>query len=311
MSRLVPKRKIHFIGFLANVDDSILKLNLGHPFAIEKKSQQDVIPFLRHIDMHWGVEERFGISAVEKQGDILVRGQSFYCITARNLTSFEGTPQGGVVGKRAEVKRIAGSIRDKIRLLRLYKGGNILLDFLCMYYIKNSEPSVIWMGREDPIADRTEFVLSDSDIMEAQSFIKDTTIPFRKSFLQLAFEVFELSYEVHDLGLAFLSLMIALEVMFTKEREGLSYGLARNTAVLLGESEEKADSIFNEVRNFCRTRGNLVHAGKKDEIKKGDVLKLRDYVRKAIKDINTIGKGKDEILDTLKACGFGQRLRRK
>jgi hypothetical protein len=170
----VPKRKINFIGFLTNVDDSILKLNLGQPFAIEKKSQQDDIPFLRYIDMHWGLEERLDISAVEKLGDTIVRGRSFYCIMARNVTSFEGTSQGGVAIKIAEVKRIVRSIRDRIRLLRLYKEGNILLDFSCMYYIKNSEPSAIWTGKEGPIADKTKLHLENSELSDAQRNYEDS-----------------------------------------------------------------------------------------------------------------------------------------
>jgi len=39
----MPKKAIHFIGFLANVDDSILKLRLEDGFEIEKQSQQQVI----------------------------------------------------------------------------------------------------------------------------------------------------------------------------------------------------------------------------------------------------------------------------
>jgi len=197
----VPKRKIHFIGFLANVDDSILKLNLEQLFTIERKSQQDIIPFLRHIDMHWGVEERLDFSAVEKQGDVLMRGQSFYCITAR-------------------------------------------------------------------------------------------------------FESFELSYEIHDRAVAFLLLMIGLESMFTREREGFGYALSRNTAVFLGETKEKSREIFEKVKNFYRKRGYLVHEGKMKDIGRKDVLDLRNYVRNAIKEMNTIGKSKKEVLETLKACGY-------
>ena len=302
----MSKREIHFIGFLANVDDSIAKLKLGQPFSIGKKSQQDVIPFLRHIDMHWGVEESLDFSAVQKQGDILVRGQSFYCITARNVTSFEGTPQGGVLGKRAEVKRIAGAIRDKIRLLRLFREGNIVLRFSFFYHIKDSEPSVV-MLRDEPFADRTKFRLEDNDISEAQSFIQNVKIPFAQSFLQLAFESFELSYEVDNAGLAFLSLMISLETMLNPADRELRYRVSRNAAVLLGRNAEESERIFSEVRVLYDKRSKLVHTGESRSISQEDVLKLRGYVREGIKEINVTGESKDELLGTLNACGFGQR----
>lgn len=303
----MEKKDIHFIGFLANVDDSILKLNLGHSFTIEKKTQKEIMPFLCYIEKHYGREKRMDISPIEWQGDTPIKGRFYYCITAKDVTSFECTPQGGVVGKRAEVKRIYGAIRDKTRLLRLYKEGNILLGFSCMYYMKNSEPSVIASDREGPIADWTKFVLSDNDILEAQSFMEKTKIPFKEDFIQLAFESFELSYEIGEPGLAFLSLMIALEVMFTKEREGLSYALSRNTAALLGNTREEATSIFLNIKNLCRKRGGLVHAGKRKEITTEDILQVRDYVRKAIKEIKAIDKSKNEVIKILNISGFGQR----
>lgn len=299
----MPKRKIHFIGFLANVDDSILKLKLKDDFEVKKLTQQEVRPFLRKIEFHYGVDTGFQMLEFQPDG----KPSGCYCITKQSAAKFEGTPQGGVVIKPGELKRFVSTLRDRIRLLRLFKEGNIVLWFSCFYYTKNKEPSVVSIHREGPIADKTKFKLKDSEIADAQNFIENTKLPLKEKFLQLAFKSFELSYEIHECALAFLSLMIALESLFTKEREGLGYALARNTAALLGETDEESREIFEKVKSFYRKRGALVHAGKVKEIKQEDVLKLRDCVRKSIKEISAIGKGKDEILDTLKASGFGQR----
>jgi len=290
----VPKRKIHFIGFLANVDDSILKLKLKNGFEIKKLSQQEVMPFLRKIDFYYGVDSRVEISG-------------FYCITKQSVAEFEGTPQGGVVGNGAEVKRFVLALRDKIRVLRLFKEGNIVLRFSFFYHMKDSGRSVISMHTEEPVGDKTKFRLEDNEILEAQSFIDNMQIPFKQEFLQLAFENFELSYKVSNINLAFLSLMIGFEALFTRQREGLSYALARNAAVLLGESKQKSEHIFRSVKKFYSMRGNLVHQSKRGEIAGGDVLELRGYLRDAIKEMKAIGKGKKDILEELKARGFGQR----
>ena len=50
------KKDLYFIGFLVNVDDSILKLRIGDGFSIDKKQQQEIMPFLRKLDFHYGVE---------------------------------------------------------------------------------------------------------------------------------------------------------------------------------------------------------------------------------------------------------------
>jgi hypothetical protein len=43
-------------------------------------------------------------------------------------------------------------------------------------------------------------------------------------------------------------------------------------------------------------------------IEKEDLLKLRDYLRKAIKEIHRLDKGKDEITDLLDSNGFGEKI---
>ena len=292
----MPKRKIHFIGFLANVDDSITKLNLGKGFVIEKHAQQEVMPFLRIIDFHYGIDNRAKIIA-----------SGCYCVSKPEVTEFESTPQGGVVIQWGKGEELHSSIQDKLRLLRLFKEGNISLEFSCLYHLKDSQPSVVGLCREWPIADKTTFHLNDKEVLEAQSFIEDVTIPFKYQFLQLAFEAFELSYEVYDSALAFLSLMISMETMFNKKDRELQYSISRNAAVLLGSTCKESQDIFREVKSLYGKRSAIVHQGERNKVSKADVLKLRDYIRRSIKEINKIYNNKDSLLEMLNVCGFGQR----
>ena len=110
--------------------------------------------------------------------------------------------------------------------------------FSCFYHTKDSEPAVFYISREGPLADSTKFGLGDTEIANAQSFLENNEIPFEKPQIQLAFETFELSYESHSLGLAFLSLMISLETLLNPSGHELRYRVSRNTAVLLGKNLE-------------------------------------------------------------------------
>ncbi len=293
----MSKRKIHFIGFLANVDDSISKVNLGSGFTIEKRSQQEVMPFLRQIDFHYGIDSRAEIAT-----------WGCYCVSRPEVTEFESTPQGGVVIRWGEHERLHRAIQDKIRLLRLFKEGNISLEFSYIYHLKDSHPSVVGLCREWPIADKTRFHLNDKEVFESQSFIENVKIPFAQPFLELAFESFELSYEVHNPGLAFLSLMISLETMLNPADRELRYRVSRNAAVLLGTNAQESERICSEVRDLYDKRSKLVHTGEGRSVSEEDVLKLRSYVREAIKEINVTGESKDELLRTLNDVGLARGL---
>jgi len=302
----VPKKKIHFIGFLANVDDSILKLDLGQPFAIEKKSQHEVAAFRRYIRSHWGTSDELQVIAVEEHGNNFVRDQSFhcYCVTAKNVESFQG------VIRPAALQNIFYRLRDKIRLLRLFKEGNILMRFSLFYHLEESEPKIIWSTLEGPLFDRTLFRLENDEVVQSQDFLNKVKMPFEKK-LQLAFESFELSYESHSAALSFLSLMIAMEVMLNRGKDELRYTISRNAAVLLGKDKDDSERVFKEVKGLYDKRSKLVHEGSANEVSSKDVLGLRHYVREAIKEMQSIGKDPKEIRDILNTCGFGQRPWRK
>lgn len=288
---------MHFIGFLANVDNSILRLKLSDDFIIEKLSQEKIRPFLDSAIFHYSMNDTCEVFR--------------YCITRQHISEFQATEQGGVVIKWGELERIHRNIGNKLRLLRLFKEGNIFLPFSFLYHVKEETPQICSVVREWPLIDRTVFRLTEDEISQAELFIEKTKVPFPQQFLQLAFDAFDLSYETHIYGMAFLSLMISLEAMFNKGGNEISYSISRNTAVLLGESREESEQIFEEIRKFYSKRSKLIHGGDAIEIKSEDILKLRDYVRKAIKEVNYMDYAKEDLIRELNKNGFGCRPWRK
>lgn len=298
----MSKRKIHFLGFLANVDDSILKLDFGDGFEVKRVSQQEIQSFMKTIDFYYGTN---GSRDVINQGIC----PDLYCIKKDNVSEFEATPQGGVVIKWGELEKIHGELSNKVKLLRLFEEGNIILRFSFLYYSDESQPNVCSSIREGPLWSKSIFKLRNEKVVEVQEFINKTKIPFQNKFLQLSFDSFNLSYETHDQNLLFLSLMISMEAMLNLHRSEVTFQVSRNCAVLLGKDKKDSEQIFKDIKELYKKRSNIVHGSKvrNKNITKEDIINLRKYVRQSIKEINLIGVDKKELLDILNSCGFGQQ----
>lgn len=293
---------IHFIGFLANVDHSVTGLRMGEGFAIERKSSNDVAPFLREINRYhecYGLQTAFSI----------LSRSSHYCVLRTDSAQFEATPEGGV-GMRPKVLGEAHRcVQDKCRVLRLFKEGNIVLACSFAYHLADTDKEAKPIAsniRENPISDTTPFTLMPTEVSEAESFLQTTTLPLSGP-PQLAFESFDLSYETDDVGLAFLSLMIAMEVMLNPSDHELRYRVSRNAGVLLARNRDDGEAIFKEMKGLYDKRSKLVHTGDKSVIAREDILRLRHYVRETIKEGMKSEMSKEALLNTLNACGFGER----
>lgn len=296
------KEDLHFIGFLVNVDDSILKLHLGDDFSIDKKQQNEIMPLLQTLDYHYGAESGFEIINFNQDG----RPSGCYCINKHFPELVESTPQGGIIIPIAKLKEVQRGLRDKLRLLRLFKEGNIFMRYSLFYHLKESIPKVAQIGREYPLTDRTVFQLYGNEYAQAETFINKTKIPFQHSFLKLAFDSFEQSYETYNRGFAFLSLMISIDALFGDFSE-VKYRVSRNTAVLLGSNKEESQKIFDDMNELYKKRSAIAHGGKDGEkVESKDILNLRNYVRESIKLICILGLNRKELLDNLNQSGFGQ-----
>ena len=295
----MSKKKIYFMGLLANTDSSILKVNLDHGFKIETISENEGVNLVSTLE---------GLPRIEIGEKLFMEfpclnssERKFYFIS----NSFESIDESGIEMLNAvaefENKFLHGYLDPTIRLMRLFKEGNICMPLIYYYFIDNSIPRAFTVrGTHLYISPEPEYTLEDSEVSELDKFIRNTKLPFTESFLQLAFETFELSYQTHDMNLSFLSLMISLEILFHPSGQGeLNYRISRNAAVLLGKNKKDSKEIKGKVKELYSKRSAIVHAGKSNSMNKEDLLKLRHYVRESIKEINKIGKSKNELLDLL------------
>jgi hypothetical protein len=61
------------------------------------------------------------------------------------------------------------------------------------------------------------------------------------------------------------------------------------------------------MRALYSLRSKIVHSGAPNLAKEEDVLELRNYVRRAIKESYEINREKKELNEMLNKCGFGEK----
>ncbi len=293
----MPGKDIHFIGLLANTDSSILNVTLDHGFKIHAMSNEDGVSLLSNFECL----PLMGIFKIFLEYSLLSESKLYYIDN-----SFESDIEMGNDETLTDIPSgiwefgsnlVHGYLNPVIRLMRLFKEGNICIPLEYYYFIDYDTPKLFMGDDRGLYVSPAPYTLKSSEILGLQEFIQNTELPFKRSFLQLAFESFELSYQIHDRNLSFLSLMISLETLFNSGRQKLSYRISRNTAVLLGKEKEDSETIFSDIKDLYDKRSKIVHTGNSNIVDQDDLLKLRHYVRESIKEINKIDKNKDEFLN--------------
>lgn len=298
----MPKKQIYFFGLLANTDLSILKVNLEHGFKIKCISKNEGLNLFLIFESLPNMEEVYTKFVIDLPC-LNLSEKKFYFISNSFESEIEMNSKVGEFDKL-----VHDYLKPVIRLMRLFKKGNIFIPLDYYYFIDNDIPRLFLRRSANLYVSSELYTLEYSEISALERFIKDTKLPFTQPFLQLAFENFELSYHTHNMSLSFLLLMICLETLFNRGQSELTYTISRNTAVLLGKDKEDSNNIFREMKELYGKRSRIVHSGKLDIINEDDLSKLRYYVRESIKEIYKMGKDKDGVFDLLNSSGFGDRL---
>lgn len=302
-------QKLYFFAPIGNVDDSILKIKLKQGFEIDSMSFDEGSKFIATIEK-MAPED---IGRWRHYQTVFSQRKLFFI---RNSFDFDlPKSENGNPLFSSELYMFINNLVDQnlvipLRLLRLFKEGNIHMPFWCIYGLTNGIPMVILAGGGTFFTQYQDlFHLDDSEIENAQKYLEITKMPLNFDYLKLAHENFELSYTVHNPSLSFLSLMIASEVLFNPGSGDITYRISRNFAVLLGNSVDDAKRIQKEIKELYKKRSSLVHSGKEIWIFVGeddDVSKIRNYVRESIKKIIPMNLPKDDLLDLLNSKGFEQ-----
>jgi hypothetical protein len=298
---------VHFKGILANVDSSILQMDFNHGFKIESFSEEEAATLFSLLEKipRMTVAQKYFFH----YQCLNVSEQRMYVISKslENVSSHDSSMVFSEIA-RFDNTLVLGYLEPIIRLMRLFKEGDIRMPVKFYYQLQNDKIQEVMRGESGRYISNEPYRLEASEIPVLRSFIQSVELPFKRDFLHLAFENFELSYEILDMQLAFLVLMIGLETLLNPSHYEVRYRVSRNIAVLLGKNRGNSEEIFAQAKKLYDKRSDIVHSGKRRIIEKEDLLKLRDHLRKAIKEIHHIGKEKSEITALLDSHGFGEEI---
>lgn len=309
----MSKIKVIFYGFLTNTDSSILKVKLKHGFKIESRSLNEIEKFIKTVD-NVSINEARMIFTRDfpfhnlKENKVFLISNSFD-IEIKDEKEFNIRRYSLIDAYHS--KFIDGYLGNTIRIMRLFKEGNIYMPLFYYFFIQDNMPKKISsLLYKIYISKDSIFKLSDHEIKDLKKLIEDVNIPFKNKSLKLAFDSFEMSYHMPPpLSISFLLLMISMESLFNPSDTGeLRFRISRNSAVLIGKDKDDSQSIWKSMKNLYDKRCDMVHTGEFSHITKSDLLILRDYVRRAIIEFYKKGKNKEEILEMLNEIGFGEKL---
>lgn len=248
----MSKEKIFFRGFLTHTDSSILKISLDHGFKIEAMSVDEGIRFISILQNLPDMEVYSELSR-----EFLINNSENKCYFISNSFEFDigmnGEDRRLLINERSkfDVSQVQGYLLPIIRLMRLFKEGNIYMPLRFWFSIDNNIPRLFLCEYyRNNYTSWDKFTLKHSEISEFKKFIQNTKLPFKEPFLQLAFENFELSYLTPTSNLTFLSLMISMEILFNPGEHELNHRFPEMLQSFLVKILKNQKRFSGKLKNF-------------------------------------------------------------
>lgn len=295
--------KAVYIGFLANCDETIRKIKLENNFRIES------LPFQKGFDL---IRDIFKRSQLDTGSLIIQHGISggssepiYYIIKEEHLTGEE--EQLGSVNQTLLMKLMGESQRyctEIVRLLRLYKKGNLLLPLQSVFIENDPGMPAMRVVEGLPNFYREIMHIEDSEVLETEEFLRDFLFPIRDKIVNLAFDSFEQSYKTGNRELSFISCMVGIEALLNPSDHDITYRVSRNAAALIGKNKEHSIYIFDTMKKLYVERSKIVHGNKGKKSIEGYLDELRNILREVIKTYLKAKMEKDELMRKLTEIGY-------
>jgi hypothetical protein len=291
------------MGLLANVDKSILKVELSHGFKIEVIKGDEGLELISKLEQITPREVLLKLNRLSMRN----AEKHIYYISYSSEIRRDSKDWFGEIFFPFDNILYHGYLIPTLKLMRLFKEGSIFMPADYLYDWVDGNPRTLIHGhtQHSHIPLGPVYSLENSELQGLQKFLSETKLPFKEPFLELAVENFEQSYHTQNLNLSFLSLMISLETLFNVADSELRYRISRNCAVLLGKDLKKSKEIFKKIKELYDKRSKIVHTGG-SKIERSDLLILRNFVRESIKEISRMKLNKEKLLEFLNLSGFGE-----
>lgn len=291
---------LEFVGVLANVDSTILKIHFSEGTSVEAHAVTDAVRFLAELG---NVNPSTMRASLFISASLNAEEQRVYFVRRR---VGQGPPQTA-----SETETLASApdnslvvLAEKLRLARLFKKGNLQMP-LQYAYTEQAGQRILGMsgGFYGPIV-REAFTLTEDETNRLNRFLKDSALPFARPYVDLAFRAFESSYTALGTGLPFLALSSGLEALINPADQEIRYRLSRNVAALIARTRDEFTALSKRVKKLYDKRSAFIHGGDESEINREEVTELREILRACILRVNELNIDKDSLMSSLDLVGF-------
>lgn len=306
---------------LLYADESILALNIGNGYAIEK-TRIEVLPIFERITDRRGQLDINYLGSKLTAPDV-VDPETFRPIVSLVHLHKEDTfaVEPSIIEKgmqysdsQLDCHEQLDTYQDEefmylnsiVSLLQIFKKGNIGLKevffefkYTIMNFMNQTKNGCIDI-QDANIVRKTKYILLPDEVVVCNSFIAmhmginpDGTRRFNSDgswyispefrMMNLIINEFTFGLKQIDIPTGFEQFTTALEMtfLFTNER-GKKEALSRRTAVLLGNTDIEVTVLYNKMKNFYRYRSESLHEGDGSNITDVELEELEDIVRKVI-----------------------------
>lgn len=295
--------EVKFLGFLKNVDDSVLEFDFGNGFKAgyyTEDEARDVFQKLESASSYMPVHEIFI--------DVLNFDTHRVYYLEKNYKCKSEIKDGKKVIPRMyePSQEVVFYLSPLLHLMRLFTSQNIIVDRGYIFVTDIGHPGITSKSVATT-QNFPKFHINSNEVKQLKEFVNRVkTTKFDDPAVQLAFDNFNWSFETFNLPLSFLAIINGLEALFNPaDRQEISFRISRNCAILLGkENKQECQKIFKLMRGYYKLRSQLVH-GTQVNISQEDIIGARHLLGESIKEFIRLKKERNTLLKELDELGFG------
>lgn len=280
-------------GIVMYCDESILELNIGRGYMLEKM-YLDALPYKDKIT------DAQGSLNIEYMGSRLTdeKGTFFIVLKKNDTFQIDGEPifpgvcisvNGPMYTAQLEPykEQEMTYLYEVFSLLHLFQAGNIgfcdvFFDFSYKTLgIMDNNVHIRSQSRSRNIVDTRRYIVTNS--VSCNQFICDySRTPFY--ILKPSIDEFIWGIEQIDIPTGFEQYTTTLEMtLLEKDAEGKKKKLANRVSILLGTSPADISKIHSDMLKFYRYRSESLHEGNGANISEPELYSLEEYVRCVLK----------------------------
>lgn len=306
---------LRWVGFLSNVDASVLKQRALFKCPVSRTTREKAIELATALTgnprdtVDFDLDSNDCYSGKKHHVYLLretVSGTTFLDDAGNDIGPFR--PRGGWPEKdrRGQSEREPKDQGDLLQSLRLYRDGNIRMPVEYTYAIVGGKLKLD-SGVEGVASDSQLYSFSGFDLADFERFRSGVHLPFAEDYLKLAHEYFESSFAQSNPHMAFLAAMIGLESLFNDGEADISFRISRALAVSLGTTNDESKIVFEKARKLYGLRSKVIHGGHSETVSPKDAREARSLLRRALVAVGPSRADKRHLNSLLNEAGFGSR----